>query len=87
MGAALFAPRMLNAKAAAEYLGYKTTEILDHIPVKPHPLTDKGVPKYDRKALDAWLDSLSGLAHPLAPQNEGEDADELLAEWQAKRSA
>lgn len=64
-------PRMLNAREAARYLGFKTTAVLKGIPIKPKPLRFVGAPArklFDRHELDQWLDLLAGLASAPAPQ-------------------
>lgn len=86
------APRMLTAEQAAAYLGYATVGLLANIPVKPVRMAEAGAgsqPKYDRRALDAWLDRLSGLS-VAGPQTEGrgeDDADDAFAAWKAAAAA
>lgn len=87
------APRMLTAEQAAAYLGYATTGILANIPVQPVQMAAAGPgsqPKYDRCALDAWLDRLSGLSVPpgaaRAPA-EPDHADAIYESWRAGRAA
>lgn len=85
--------RMLTAEEAAAYLGYKTTEILAHIPVKPVKMVEVGpgcAPKYDLHALDAWLDRLSGLSVPAAAEagaGQADDPEAQFATWKASRGA
>jgi hypothetical protein len=58
------APRLLSARQAAHYLGYRSTDILKRIPIVPVRIGTLGAvsgPRYDRKKLDAWLDQLSDL--------------------------
>lgn len=84
-------PRMLTATQAAQYLGYGTTGLLATIPVKPVQMAAKGPgsqPKYDRAALDAWLDRLSGLSVP-ATTGAGDaedDAETAYEGWKARRA-
>jgi hypothetical protein len=76
------APRMLTAEQAAAYLGYETTGLLANIPVKPVRMVESGagcMPKYDRFALDAWLDRLSGLSVPAAGQAGANGGDATAA--------
>jgi|APTNR8051073442_1049403.scaffolds.fasta_scaffold25700_3 hypothetical protein len=64
-------PRMLTAREAARYLGFKTTKVLKGIPIKPKPLHFLGAPSrnlFDRHELDRWLDLLAGLTS--TPQSE-----------------
>ena len=88
------APRLLTAEQAAAYLGYATTALLANIPVQPIQMTMTGPgsqPKYDRRALDAWLDRLSGLSVPPTAAQAGagpaDDPDAQFASWQASRAA
>lgn len=64
-------PRMLNARDAARYLGFKTTSLLKRIPIKPKPLGFDGAPTrklFDRHELDHWLDLLAGLTTTPQPE-------------------
>lgn len=83
------APRMLTAEQAAAYLGYETTGLLANIPVKPIQMVEVGAgsqPKYDRFALDAWLDSRSGLSVPGDQDGAGQGgAETAYAAWKAGR--
>jgi len=85
------APRLLTAEQAAAYLGYATTGVLANLPVKPLVMAEKGPgsqPKYDIRALDAFLDQLSGLRPPeAAPAAPADDADTAYGAWKAKRQA
>src|SRR4051812_34057672 len=88
------APRMLTAEQAAAYLGYATTGLLANIPVKPVQMVDTGAGsqlKWDRAALDAWLDRLSGLSVAPGPQPAGgdapDDADAAYELFKARKTA
>lgn len=85
------APRLLSAEQAAAYLGYATTGLLAAIPVKPIQMTGAGPgcqPKYDRRALDAWLDGLSGLSVPAeAGAPPGDQAERAYADWKASKAS
>lgn len=88
------APRLLTAEQAAAYLGYATTGVLANIPVKPILLAEKGPgsqPKYDVRALDAFLDRLSGLSVPAAAVQPGPaseaDVDDAYEHFKAQRGA
>lgn len=82
-------PRLLTVAQAAMYLGYKSSAVLANIPVKPLRLADVGVGtghRYDRKALDLWLDGLSGLAVQGVQETASNDeADEAFREWSLRR--
>lgn len=71
------APRLLDAEEAAAYLGRVSTKTLAHVPVAPVRLGDRCL--YDRRAIDAWLDRLSGL-------EEAQLHDDPQAELLARRS-
>ena len=84
--------RLLPPKAAAAYLGYKSTAILAHVPVSPVFVSLDGrrrQPRYDRRALDAYLDGLSGFRTAQASGADGaletEVAETEFAAWQARR--
>lgn len=85
-----FAPRLLTGPQAAIYLGFKSPELLRNVPVKPVQLSVVGVgraPRWDRVALDRWLDGLSLLEPEPEPGWPGGDG-ELEAEldvWRAGR--
>jgi hypothetical protein len=51
-------PRLLNKKQAAAYCGVSVPTFDKSCPVSPAELYS-GVKRYDRKTLDAWIDSLS----------------------------
>lgn len=83
------APRLLSAEQAASYLGYATTALLANIPVRPVQMAEKGpgsLPKYDRRALDAWLDKLSGLSVANAGPEEEDVAEAAYEAWKARRA-
>jgi hypothetical protein len=77
--------RLMNAAEAARYLGYDSVEVLKNIPVPPIRLTSVGVgrgPRYDRHAIDSWLDELSGLKHPTASTaSDNDDAQRQFEAW------
>ncbi len=56
-------PRLLSKMDAARYLGYATTDSLQNLinlGVIPGPIP--GTARFDRRAIDAALDRISGLA-------------------------
>ena len=66
----LFAPRLMQAKAAAHYLGVSPSKLraLD-LPCK----RDGGNKLYDRADLDAYADGLP-YEHPISEENDSCDA-------------
>lgn len=81
------APRMLTAIEAAIYLGYKSRDVLDDIPVDPVPVRPGGEPRYDVRQLDAYLDKITGFQQPSAPVDDADEADAALATFLAQRRA
>ena len=80
--------RLLTPSEAAAYLGYSSTQVLKFLPVDPLRLASCGLgagPRYDKVALDRWIDNLSGLTPPPAPSSMGEEAALALEEWRLKR--
>ena len=69
------APRLMTAAQAANYLGYKSVEILRQFPVWPIPI-GRGK-RWDRAHLDEYLDSLSGLTRGRGDSSESEVIDEI----------
>ena len=79
-------PRMLTAQQAAEYLGYNSTDLLRHIPVKAVRLMPvNGQPRWDRRQLDAWLDELGGAANTAANDDGHDDVDAEFDAWVVRR--
>ena len=77
-------PRLLTAPQAAAYIGYKSTGILRSIPVRPVTLVvANGSPRWDRCALDRWLDQLSSHATD-APALDDIEAE--FAAWEARNA-
>jgi len=84
-------PRLLTPDEAAAYLGYKSTAVLASVPVAPLRISLDGAaanPRYDVRALDAWLDGLSGIM-PVALGATAEDvaAEDEFNAWSARRAA
>lgn len=72
-----FVPRVMNRIETASYIGYSATWFAENLPrlyaggfPKPLPLLDR----WDRHAVDRWLDRLGGEA----PATEQDDADAWL---------
>lgn len=77
-------PRLLTPKQAALYLGCTDARVLSTIPVKPIALGNGGPgrgKRYDRKALDQWIDRFSEPTHGTQA-----DADAELEAWRRRRS-
>jgi hypothetical protein len=77
---------------AAAYLGYATPAILGKVPIDPIRITTaesvKASPRYDVRALDAWLDGLSGLMPVVEAASAEEAAADLeLEAWRERRRA
>lgn len=85
-------PRLLTPEEAAAYLGYATPAILGKVPIDPIRITTansvKASPRYDVRALDAWLDGLSGLMPGVEAGTVEDAAAELeLEAWRERRLA
>ena len=59
-------PRMLKAFQAAEYCGLCASNFKKVCPVEPVQFMDR-IPRWDRHALDQWLDSLQEAKRPMNP--------------------
>jgi predicted DNA-binding transcriptional regulator AlpA len=82
------APRLLNADQAAEYLALKTRHALGRVPVRP--LKIGALVRWDRRALDAWLDEIAGftVSSPAGSlMAAGDDPEEALKGWLAEGGA
>ena len=82
------APRLLTGPQAAAYLGFKSVELLRNIPVKPIRLSPVGAgraPRWDRRALDRYLDCLSSIEGAAPPADEGFAMEAELSVWRARR--
>jgi hypothetical protein len=82
----------MTVEQTAHYLGYTSPAALKNLPIKPIRLIEVGAgcsPKYDRRAIDLWLDGLSGLAEAPTPSANSpmDDAETELAAWKAKRAS
>lgn len=79
------APRLLGAEQACAYLGLKSRDGLNSVPVRPVRIGARVL--WDVRAIDAWLDQLAGLspfadlaAQPSSPVGD-DDPDAALAAW------
>lgn len=77
-------PRLLTAHQAAAYVGYKSTEVLKRIPVRPVVLADgkASANRWDRSAIDRWIDGLSGVQPNVTPVEVDLEAE--YAAWEAR---
>lgn len=79
------APRLLGAEQACAYLGLKSRDGLNSVPVRPVRIGTRVL--WDVRAIDAWLDQLAGLSPSAAsavstPSPAGDDdPDAELAAW------
>ncbi|WP_145998292.1 hypothetical protein [Caulobacter flavus] len=79
-------PRLLNAKEAAQYLGFETRDVLKSIPVKPIELSVTGSgssKRWDRRAIDQWLNEKSGLLSRPALESGHDVAQAEFDAWLA----
>lgn len=82
-------PRLMTSSQAARYLGYESTAVLGAIPVKAVRLSAVGIGKsarYDRRALDQYLDGLSGIKDNAAVTSLGDEAESLFAGWKQRHA-
>jgi hypothetical protein len=68
-------PRLLTQGQAAAYCGVCVEVFKKACPVPPVSLLER-IPRYDRRALDRWIDSISNF-RPI------EDGDDLERMWHA----
>jgi len=78
-------PRLLGAEQACAYLGLKSRDGLNSVPVRPVRIGARVL--WDVRAIDAWLDQLAGLspsadsaAPPPSPPGD-DDPEAALAAW------
>ena len=79
---------LLTKKQAAERLGYKSTAILKNIPIKPIRISNEGIGKawrFDSRAIDAYIDELSGFSPKTEKLSEAEQAQAELETWMRSR--
>jgi hypothetical protein len=65
-------PRLLSREAAATYCGISPTLFDEHLAEAVPPISIGRRNLWDVKALDRWLDTQSGLAHPVDSRSMGE---------------
>lgn len=71
-------PRLLTEHAAAEYLSIPVAGVRR---IMAGRVTLDGRVRWDRVALDEWIDGLRGRAVPSVANQNGSTADEALAGW------
>lgn len=72
------APRLLTKAQAAEYCQLTPSGFSEWVRVGRLPKRLAGTQRWDKAAIDAALDRLSGIAQPSAPRKT---ADEFLARY------
>lgn len=75
-------PRLLSRTEAAAYCGFKPTAFGEHVRSGRLPPAMPGLKKWDRKALDMFLDQASGIAKPEATN----DNVDPWAEWKKQNA-
>ena len=75
--------RLLTLDEAAAYLAIPKAAV-KRVPVAP--VNVGGRMRWDRIALDAWLDREAGLAAPLPPST-GTSPDDVLDQWLTDQAA
>ena len=75
--------RLLTLAQVAEYLNIPKTAVKS---IPRGVVTICGRVRWDRVALDAWLNEVAGCAAPEAPREE-QTPDEALAAWIADENA
>ena len=73
-------PRLIGRKEAAAYCGVSPTSFSAWVAAGKMPEAIPGTRKWDRKAIDARLDEISGLVEPVAQRSH----DGEFERWQAK---
>ena len=65
-------PRLMQQRTAAAYCDMSVELFLSLKPPPPIPVrrSDGGVPRYDRHAIDAWLDKLCGTKKAVSYSSE-----------------
>ena len=84
------ASRLFTKRETARYLGYKTASIIDIVGIVPIRLNESGPgssPRYDKNALDDYLNNLSGLCRSASIPNADDDAKRALQEWSMRHDA
>jgi len=80
----MITPRLLRAQDLRIYLALPASASLSAVPVRPIRIGRHD--RWDRYAIDAWLDECSGLRPlPSAERTAQDEADAALARWVAKQ--
>jgi hypothetical protein len=77
------APRLLTERAAAEYLSIPVAGVRR---IAAGRVVLDGRVRWDRLALDEWLDAMRGRAPTSAANQNQTKADAALAEWLADQT-
>lgn len=75
-------PRLLSRAEAAEYCGFKPSAFSAHVLAGRLPPAIPGLRKWDRAAIDAHLDKLSGLAN----DNDATADEDPWADWKRENA-
>lgn len=73
-------PRLIGRKEAAEYCGIGESTFSLWVSTHKMPTAIAGTRKWDRRAIDARLDEISGLVEP-------EEKETDLQKWRRERDA
>lgn len=76
-------PRLLSRAEAAAYCGFKPSAFSAHVSAGRLPGPLAGLKKWDRAAIDAYLDKISGINTPMPAVEE----DDPWAEYDRKKNA
>ena len=79
--------RLVTARVASRYLGFKTTAVLKRIPIKPILFPGKSA-RYDIKAISCYLDRVSGLDSTAEPKvDAASEAQAAFDAWSQSHAA
>ncbi|MCZ7449611.1 hypothetical protein O8B93_18660 [Agrobacterium rhizogenes] len=73
-------PRLIGRKEAAAYLGIAESTFSMWVATHKMPPTIPGTRKWDRRAIDARLDEISGL-------DTGDNAEDEFEKWEREQAA
>jgi predicted DNA-binding transcriptional regulator AlpA len=78
-------PRLIGRKEAAAYLGIAESTFSMWVAQEKMPQPVLGTRKWDKKAIDAHLDEISGLATPVVAVSPKASADDEFKNWERKQ--